>query len=46
VLGAAVVAAGRARIAKARALIERIPTVAVDPELVREALARLESAPP
>ena len=43
-LGAAVVSAGRARLARARALIERIPTVAVDPELVREALARLDRA--
>lgn len=42
VLGAAVVAAGRARLAQARRLIERIPTAAVDPELVREALARLD----
>ena len=42
VLGGAVVAAGRARIEKARARIERIPTVAVDPELVKEALARLD----
>jgi len=41
VLGGAVVAAGRARIAKARALIERIPTLAADPELVKEALSRL-----
>ncbi|MBX3188489.1 MAG: HEAT repeat domain-containing protein [Labilithrix sp.] len=44
VLGAAVVAAGRARIAEARAILERLPTVAMDPELVREALARLERA--
>ena len=43
VLGAAVVAAGRARLSKARKAIERIPTVAVDPELVREALSRLDS---
>lgn len=42
VLGAAVVAAGRARLRQARRLIERIPTAAVDPELVREALARLD----
>jgi HEAT repeat protein len=41
VLGGAVVSAGRARLVKARKLIERLPTVAVDPELVREALARL-----
>ena len=46
VLGGAVVAAGRARIAKARPLIERIPTVAVDPELVNEALARLDADRP
>jgi HEAT repeat protein len=46
VLGAAVVAAGRARLAKARKAIERIPTVAVDPELVREALSRLGSETP
>lgn len=43
VLGSAVVAAGRARITKARAVIERLPTVAVDPELVREALALLDA---
>ena len=42
VLGSAVVSAGRARLVKARKLIERLPTVAVDPELVREALARLD----
>ena len=41
VLGGAVVAAGRARIAKARPLIEKLSTVAGDPELVTEALARL-----
>jgi HEAT repeat protein len=41
VLAGAVVAAGRARLVKARPAIERIPTVAVDPELVREALSRL-----
>lgn len=46
VLGAAVVAAGRARLTKARAAIERLPTVAVDPELVREALSRLGSETP
>jgi HEAT repeat protein len=44
VLGGAVVAAGRARLVKARLLIEKLPTVAVDPELVREALARLEAS--
>lgn len=43
VLGSAVVAAGRARITKARQLIERLPSVAVDPELVREALALLDA---
>ena len=43
-LGGAVVAAGRARLVQARKLIERIPTVAVDPELVKEALSRLEPA--
>jgi HEAT repeat protein len=41
VLGAAVVAAGRARLDEARKAIERLPIVAVDPELVREALSRL-----
>lgn len=41
VLGAAVVAAGRARLAKAKRAIERIPTKMVDPELVREALSRV-----
>jgi HEAT repeat protein len=41
VLGGAVVAAGRARLAQARPLIERITRAAVDPELVREALERL-----
>lgn len=41
VLGGAVVAAGRARLAAARPLIERLTSAAVDPELVREALARL-----
>lgn len=46
VLGAAVVAAGRARLAKARKAIERIPTKMVDPELVREALSRLGSDTP
>lgn len=43
-LGGAVVAAGRARLVQARRLIERIPTVAVDPELVREALSRLDES--
>ncbi len=43
VLGAAVVAAGRARLEKARARLEKLPTAAVDPELVREALSRLEA---
>jgi len=37
----AVVAAGRARIVSARAAIERLTAASVDPELVREALARL-----
>lgn len=41
VLGGAVVAAGRARLVAARPRIERITSAAVDPELVREALARL-----
>ncbi len=41
VLGAAVVAAGRARIREARPKIERLTKAAVDPELVREALERL-----
>ena len=45
-LGGAVVSAGRARLVQARKLIERIPTVAVDPELVREALSRLEGDAP
>ncbi len=44
VLGGAVVAAGRARLEKARALIERLPSAAVDPVLVKEALSRLEKA--
>jgi HEAT repeat protein len=42
VLGGAVVAAGRARIAQARPLLERLTKASVDPELVREALARLD----
>jgi HEAT repeat protein len=41
VLGGAVVSAGRARMKKARAVIEALPADAVDPELVKEALARL-----
>jgi HEAT repeat protein len=45
VLGGAVVAAGRARLAKARPLIEKLTAAAVDPELVKEALARLETPP-
>ena len=40
-VGGAVVAAGRARLEKARALIERLEAAAVDPELVKEALSRL-----
>jgi HEAT repeat protein len=49
VLGAAVVASGRARIAKTRARIEALPAGAVDPELVKDALAllgRFESKEP
>lgn len=46
VLGAAVVAAGRARLAQARPLIERLTKVAVDAELVKEALSRLGGASP
>jgi len=42
VLGAAVVASGRARIAKARPLLARLTAAAVDPELVAEALRRLD----
>ncbi|MBS2017185.1 MAG: HEAT repeat domain-containing protein [Deltaproteobacteria bacterium] len=38
---AAVVAAGRARIAAARPLVERLTKASVDPELVREALEKL-----
>jgi HEAT repeat protein len=41
VLGGAVVAAGRARLRKARATIEALPADAVDAELVKEALERL-----
>lgn len=44
VLGGAVVSAGRARLVQARALIERIPKMDLDPELVREALSRLDLA--
>ena len=40
-VGGAVVAAGRARLGSARGLIEGLPAAAVDPELVKEALARL-----
>ncbi|MDB4944059.1 MAG: repeat protein [Labilithrix sp.] len=42
VLGGAVVAAGRARLREARAAIEALPEGMVDPELVAEALARLD----
>ncbi len=42
VLEGAVVAAGRARLTEARALIVRLGPGAVDPELVREALTRLD----
>jgi HEAT repeat protein len=42
VLAAAVVAVGRAKIQEARPKLEKLTTAAVDPELVREALARLE----
>lgn len=42
VLGGAVVAAGRARLVKARPLIAALPAGAVDPELVTEALARID----
>lgn len=45
VVSAAVVAAGRARLVKARETIARLSTAAVDPDLVKEALARLETAP-
>jgi HEAT repeat protein len=45
VRAAAVVAAGRARVAPARSLIARFPAASVDPELVREALLRLDAAP-
>jgi HEAT repeat protein len=41
VRSAAVVAAGRARLEKARALIEALPADAVDPELAKDALQRL-----
>ncbi len=43
---AAVVAAGRARIAEARATIAAMAPDTVDPDLVAEALARLVEAPP
>lgn len=43
VLSAAVVAAGRARLAEARPLITQLDAAIVDPELVRDALARLEA---
>lgn len=43
VASAAVVAAGRARLREARDLIARLPAATVDPELVAEALARLEA---
>src|SRR5262249_41429834 len=41
VLGAAVVAAGRARLVQAKPKIERLTSAAMDPELVKEALRRL-----
>jgi hypothetical protein len=41
VLAAAVVAAGRAKLHEAESAIRRLPTAAVDPELVHEALSRL-----
>lgn len=41
VRAAAVVAAGRARLAQARPAIEKLTKASVDPELVREALERL-----
>ncbi len=43
-VSAAVVAAGRARLAAARGVIARLSAAAVDPDLVKEALARLEKA--
>ena len=42
VLSGAVVSAGRARMKEARDLVARLTSGAVDPELTREALARLE----
>lgn len=44
VLGGAVVAAGRARLVQARRGIEKVTSLAVDPELVKEALAQLDAA--
>jgi HEAT repeat protein len=44
VLAGAVVAAGRARMTEARESIAKLTATAVDPELTREALARLDSA--
>jgi hypothetical protein len=44
VLSGAVVSAGRARIVEARERIEQLTAAAVDPELAREALARLSEA--
>jgi HEAT repeat protein len=41
VLGAAVVAAGRARLVLAKAKIQRLTSAAMDPDLVKEALRRL-----
>lgn len=41
VIEAAVVAAGRARIASAKGVIERLSAAACDPDLVREALANI-----
>lgn len=46
VLSAAVVAAGRARLAEARPKIEGLTKIAVDPELVKEALSRLGGSSP
>lgn len=44
VRAAAVVAAGRGRLVEARAKLQALSAESVDPELVREALARLEAA--
>ncbi|MBX3212274.1 MAG: HEAT repeat domain-containing protein [Labilithrix sp.] len=44
VLSGAVVAAGRARMAEARDLIARLTAQAVEPELTREALERLDAS--